>query len=160
MRISLTIENLSVSKDNEYILAYFRFQNFKRWFPKCKLPELKTRPNTGPVLAAKSRPMLLGQYQRSNRPNVVSVLAPYIGISNLPSFRRSLSPKWHSTGPRVGIIPANHVGSRKARVQPLDIISAMAQYWRQVSATSLPVLGQRWAVCDFALGLASIAVLH
>ena len=34
--------------------------NIKRKGPKCELPELKTRPNTGPVLAAKSWSMLLG----------------------------------------------------------------------------------------------------
>ena len=86
--------------------------------PKCELPELKIRPITGLVLAAKSRPMLLGQYKRSNRSNVVSVLVPCIGISNLPSFRRSLAQQWHFTGPRVVITPENHVGGRKARLRP------------------------------------------
>ena len=48
--------------------------------PKCEFPELTTRPNTGTILAAKSRPMLLDQHQRSNRPSVVPVLTQYIGI--------------------------------------------------------------------------------
>ena len=66
-------------------------------------------------LGMESRPMLLGQYQRLNRPNVVSVLAPYIGISNLPSVRRSLAQQWYFTGPRVAITLENHVGSRKSQ---------------------------------------------
>ena len=40
--------------------------------PKCELPELKTRPSTGPVLAVNSRLILLGQYQRSNRDSMLS----------------------------------------------------------------------------------------
>ena len=123
--------------------------------------------NTGPVLAAKRRPMLLGQYQRLNRPNVVSVLAPYIGISNLPSFRQS----WESVllrqtmleveKPKFGPAVARYSAGHNLPVYWLwppsvalrYIISVMAQYWHQVSATSLPILGQRWAVCDFALGI-------
>ena len=86
--------------------------------PKCELPELKTRPSTGPILAAISWPMLLEQYQRSNQPRVVPVLARYIGNQNYPCLRRSLAQQWHNTGLKVGITPANCVVCQKASVRP------------------------------------------
>ena len=88
--------------------------------PKCELTELKIRPSTGPILAAISWPMLLDQYQRSNQPSVVPVMARYIGNQNLPCFRRSLAQQWHFNGLEVGITPANCVVSQKDRVRPTN----------------------------------------
>ena len=101
------------------------------WHPKCELSELKIRSNNGPILAAKSRPMLLDQHQRSNRPSVVPVLAEYIGILNLPCFCRSLAQQWLIKGPKVGIILANQVGSQKDRIRPSNgpIWKAESQYY-------------------------------
>ena len=81
------------------------------------MPELKTRPSTGPILAAISWPMLLDQYQRSNRPSDVPVLVRYIGNQNFPCLRRSLAQQWHFTGLKVGINPANCVVCQKATVR-------------------------------------------
>ena len=86
--------------------------------PNCEFPELKTRPNTGPILAAISWPMLLDQYLRSNRPSVATVLARYIGNQNFPCLRRSLAQQWHFTGLKVGITLANCVVCQKASVWP------------------------------------------
>ena len=94
--------------------------------PKCELPELKTRPSTGPILAAIIWPMLLDQYQRSYRPSVVPVLARYIGNQNFPCFRRSLAQHWHFNGLEVGSTPANCVVSQKGSVQPSN-----GHYWLQ-----------------------------
>ena len=66
-------------------------------------------------------------------------VACYSAGRNLPVYWQPVTGKWRWP-------------SHGCQVQPLDIISVMAQYWRQVSAKYLPVLGQRWAVCDFALG--------
>ena len=84
------------------------------------MPELKTQPSTGPILAAISWPMLLDQYQRLNRPSVVPILARYVGNQNFPCLRRSLAQQWHFTGYKVGITPANYVVCQKDRVRPTN----------------------------------------
>ena len=113
-------------------------------YPKCELPELKTRSSTGPILAAISWPMLLDQYQRSNRPSVVPVLARYVWNQNFPCLRRSLAQQWHFTGLKVGITPANCVVCQKGSVRPSNgtlLVTKSALLWQTVLYVKKPVSG-------------------
>ena len=112
--------------------------------PKCELPELKTRSSTGPILAAISWPMLLDQYQRSNRPSVFAVLARYVGNQNFPCLRRSLAQQWHFTGLKIGITPANCVVCQKASVRPSNgtlLVTKSALLWQTVLYVKKPMSG-------------------
>ena len=112
------------------------------WQPKVGQCYANVTPKLGPAMAlywAESR-YLLRHHVRNRKARVRPISGSLLAGRNLPEYWQPVTGKWR--WPSLG-----------RQVQPLDIISVMDQYWRQVSATSLPILGQRWAVFDFALGM-------
>ena len=84
------------------------------WFwkviPKCELPKVIIRYNIGPISAAKSRLLLLGQFHCLHR----SSAGP--DCFNLPTFSRNLAQYRPYTKPIVIFTMASSFESRRARV--------------------------------------------
>ena len=167
------------------------------------------RHNIGPISAANSRLLLLGQCPRLYRSTAgPTTVAAFVDCSNLPTFSWNLAQYRPYTNPIVTFTMTPSSESRRARVRPMNgtllghvsLLSrqtilevrkpefgralarccAENKIWRselgpeltakcilklsfqqrhnignRSSATFLPMLGQCWAVSNFALGILS-----
>ena len=171
------------------------------------MPKLIIRHNIGPISAAKSWLLWLGQCCCLHRPSAGPTLEAFFDSLNCPTFSRNLARYRPYTNPIVIFTMAPSSESRKARVRPMDgtllghvsllprqtilevrkpeFGTALAHCcaenncWRpefgpelaaecilelsfqkrhdignRSSLTFLPILGQCWAVSNFALGKA------
>ena len=74
------------------------------------------RHNIGPILAAKCRLLLLGQYHCLHRSSAGPTSAAFFDCLNLPSFSRNLAQYRRYTKPIVIFTIASSSESRRARV--------------------------------------------
>ena len=88
--------------------------------PKCKLPKLIIRHNIGPISAAKSRPLLLGQCHCLHRSSAGPSTAAFFDCLNLPTFSRNLAQYRPYTKTIVTFTMASDSKRRRARVRPMD----------------------------------------
>ena len=142
------------------------------------MPKVIIRNNIGPISAAKSRLLLLGQCHCLHRSSTGPTTADFFDCLNIPTFSRNLAQYRPYTKPIVIFTMASSSDSRRARVGhnigPLlcrkqvlaarvwarigrqvhtgVIIPATAQYWQPIFSKFLAMLGQCWAVSNFALG--------
>ena len=134
------------------LIQNFFPRNVLLLLPKWELPKLIIRHNIGPISAANSELLLLGQCSRLHRSSAGPTMAAFIDCLNSPAFSRNLAQYRPYTKPIVTFTVAR-VGARISRqVQTGVIISATARYWQPIIGTFLPKLGQCWAVSNFALG--------
>ena len=141
------------------ILLFLQAKSFIfAWgLPECELLKLIIRYNIGPISAANSRLLLLGQCHRLHRSSPGPTTAAFVDCLNLPTFSQSMAQYRPYSKPIVTLIMASGSESRRARVQLMD-----GTFWQTILerhdignrflATFLPMLGQCWAVCNFALG--------
>ena len=80
--------------------------------PKCELPKLIIRHNIGPISAAKSRLLLLGQCRRFHRSSARPMMAAFVDYLNLPTFSRNLTQYWPCIKPIVTFTMASSSESR------------------------------------------------
>ena len=78
------------------------------------------RHNIGPISAAKSRPLLLGQCHCLHRSSVGPTTAVFFDCLNLPTFSRNLAQYRPYTKPIVIFTMASSSESRRARVGLMD----------------------------------------
>ena len=78
------------------------------------------RHNIGPISAAKSRLLLLGQFRRLYRSSAGPTTAAFVDCLNLPSFSRDLAQYRPYTKPIVIFTMASSSESRRARVGLMD----------------------------------------
>ena len=90
-----------------------KFDN--NWFPKCELPKVIIRHNIGPISAAKSRPLLLGQCHCLHRSSAGPSTAAFFDYLNLPTFSRNLAQYRPYTKPIVIFTMTSSSESRRAR---------------------------------------------
>ena len=88
--------------------------------PKCELPKVIIRHNIGPILAAKSRLLLLGQCHCLHRSSAGSTSAAFFNYLNSPTFSRNLTQYRPYTKPIVIFTLASSFESRRARVGLMD----------------------------------------
>ena len=98
------------------LIYYKLFRNVSVSLPKCELPKVIMRHNIGPISAAKSRPLLLGQCHCLHRSSAVSTTAAFFGCLNLPTFSRNLAQFRPNTKPIVIFTMASSSESRRVRV--------------------------------------------
>ena len=111
--------------------------SFKRQvLPKCELPKVIIRHNIGPISAAKSRLLLLGQCHCSHRSSAGPTTEAFFDCLNLPTFSRNLSQNRPYTKPNVIFTMASSSKIKRARVGLMDsqvhtgvIIPATARHW-------------------------------
>ena len=142
------------------------------------MPKVIIRHNIGPISAAKSRLLLLGQCHCLHQSSAGPTTAAFFDCFNLPTFSRNLAQyrpyTKNITGPCVTFTTANHSGSEKTGVRhsigPLlcrkqvlaarvgrqvhtgVIIPATARHWQPIFGKFVAMMGQCWAVYNFALG--------
>ena len=110
------------------------------------------RHNIGPISAAKSRLLLLGQCHCLHRSSAGPTTAAFFDCINLPTSAET----WPSIGPipsRKHVLAARVWARIGRQVHTGVIIPAMARYWQLIFGKFSPMLGQCWAVSNFALGL-------
>ena len=78
------------------------------------------RHNIGPISAAKSRLLLLGQCHCLHRSSAGLTTAAFFDCLNLPTFRRNLAQYWLYTKPIVIFTMASSSKSIRARVGLMD----------------------------------------
>ena len=139
------------------------------------MPKLIIRHNIGLVLAANWRLLLLGQFCRLRRSSAGPTTAAFVYCLNLSTFSRNLAQYRPYIKPIVTFTMASSYESRRARFRPMDgtLLGHVSLLPRQTilgvrirrqvhdidnrsSETSLPILGQCWAVSNFALGMFGI----
>ena len=76
--------------------------------------------NIGPLLAANSRLLLLGQCWRLHRSSAGSTMAAFVSCLNLQTFSRNLAQYRPYTKPIVTFTMASSSKNRRARVRPMD----------------------------------------
>ena len=91
-------------------------KSIKSVSPKCELPKVIIRHNIGPISAAKSRPLLLGQYHCLHRSSAGPTMAAFFDCLNLPTFSRNLAQYRPYAKPIVIFTMASSSESRRARV--------------------------------------------
>ena len=84
------------------------------------MPKVIIRHNIGPISAAKSRPLLLGQCHCLHRSSAGPTTAAFFDCLNLPTFCRNLAQYRPYTKPIVIFIMATSSESRRARVGLMD----------------------------------------
>ena len=84
--------------------------------PKCELPKVIIRHNIGPISAAKSRPLLLGQCHCLHRSSAGLSTAAFCDCLNLPTFSRNLAQYRPYTKPIVilSFQQRHNIGSRSS----------------------------------------------
>ena len=92
----------------------------KRYHLKCELPKVIIRLNIGPILAAKSRLLLLGQCHCLHWSSAGPTSAAFFDYLNSPTFSRNLAQYRHYTKPIVIFTMASSSESRRARVGLMD----------------------------------------
>ena len=91
-----------------------------RYWPKCEFPKLIIWHNIGPISAAKSRLLSLGQWRRLHRSSAGPMTPTFVGCLNLPNFSRNLAHYRPYIKPIVTFTMASSSESRRASVQPKD----------------------------------------
>ena len=95
----------------------------KKWRinnPKCELPKVIIRHNIGPISAAKSRLLLLGQCHCLHRSSAGLTTAAFFDCLNLPTYSRNLAQYRPYTKPIVIFTMASSSEGRRAGVGPMD----------------------------------------
>ena len=95
-------------------------RHFYLRLPKCELPKVIIRHNIGPISAAKSRPLLLGQCHCLHRSSAGPTTADFFDCLNLPTFSRNMAQYRPYTKPIVIFTMASSSQSRRARVRLMD----------------------------------------
>ena len=90
------------------------------WQPKCELPKLIIRHNIGPISAANSWLLLLGQCHRLHRSSAGPTMAAIVDCLNLPTFSWNVAQYQPYIKPIVTYTMASSSESRRARVRPMD----------------------------------------
>ena len=99
--------------------------SFIMQFPKCDLSKLIIRHNIGPISAANSRLLLLGQYCCLHRSSAgPRTTAAFVDCLNLPTFNRNLAQNRRYTKPIITFTMTSSSESRTANVRPMS-----AHYW-------------------------------
>ena len=97
--------------------------------PKFELPKLIIGHNIGPILAANSRLLLLGQFRRFHWSTAGLMTAAFVNCLNLPTFDRNLAQYRPYNKPTVTFTMASSSESRIGRqVHTGVIIRATARY--------------------------------
>ena len=126
-------------------------QIWPRYGPKCELPKLVIRHNIGPISAANSRLLLLGQCHHLQWSSVGLTTAAFVDFLNLPILSRNLAQYRPYAKPIVTFTMAYSSSSRVCaridrQVHTEVIIPATAQYWQlifsNIFADAGPVLGR------------------
>ena len=84
------------------------------------MPKVIIRPNIGPISAAKSRLLLMGQYHCLHRSSAGPTTAAFFDCLNLPTFSRNLAQYRPYTNPIVIFTMGSSSESRRARVGLMD----------------------------------------
>ena len=92
----------------------------KRYHLKCELPKVIIRLNIGPILAAKSRLLLLGQCHCLHWSSAGPTSAAFFDYLNSPTFSQNLAQYRPYTKPIVIFTMASSSESRRARVGLMD----------------------------------------
>ena len=88
--------------------------------PRCELPKVIIRHNIGPISAANSQLLLLGQCSCLHRSRAGPTTAAFVDCLNLPTFSRNLVQYRPYIKPIVTFTMAYSSESRRARVRPMD----------------------------------------
>ena len=88
--------------------------------PKCELPKLIIRQNIGPISAANSRLLLLGQCRCLQRSSAGPVTVTFVDRLNLPTVRRNLAQYRPYTKPIVTFTMSSGCENERAKVRPMD----------------------------------------
>ena len=120
------------------------------------------RHKTGPISATKSRLLLLGECRRLHRSSPGPTTTAFFNCLNLPTFSQNLAQYRpytrvrHRIGPLLclkQVLSARVWARIGCQVHTEVIIPATARdIGNRSPATLLPMLGQCWAVYNFALG--------
>ena len=119
-------------------------------YPKCELPKVIIRNNIGPISAAKSRLLLLGQCHCWHRSSAGPSTAVFLDCFNLPTFSRNLAQYRPYTLPIVIFIMESSSDSRRARVGLMDstLLGHVSLLPRQtIPEVRKPELGTALAHC-------------
>ena len=114
----------------------------------CELPKVIIRHNIGPISAAKSRTLLLGQCHCLHRSSAGPTTAAFFDCLNLPTFSRNLAQYRPYTKPIVSFTMASSSESRRARVGLMDgtLLGHVSLLPRQtILEVRKPEFGTAWA---------------
>ena len=129
------------------------------------MPKLEIWHNIGPISAANSRLLLLGQCRCLHRSSAGPTTSAFFDCLNLPTFSRNLAQYRPYTKPVITFTMASSSKSKRARVRPMDgtLLRHMSLLPRQtILEVKKPEFrtalarccaeNKCWAASNFALG--------
>ena len=114
------------------------------------MPKLIIRHNIGPISAANTRLLLLGQCRRLHRSSTGPMMAAFFDRLNLPTFSRNLAQYRPYKKPIVTFTMASSSENRRARVRPMDgtLLGHVSLLpWQKILEVRKPEFGTESAHC-------------